>query len=116
MDLESLQHLCQSLQATTQDIKWGSDLCFCVGGKMYLVVNPDKFPVPASFKVTAEEFEELSARHGFKPAPYLARYKWVHVADISLLSPAEWQHYARQAYDLVRAKLPKKVLKTLEGE
>lgn len=116
MDLESLQQRCLSFPDTTEDIKWGSDLCFCIGAKMYLVVNPDTIPVPASFKVTDEEFEEVAGRFGFKPAPYLARYKWVHVNDISLLSASEWQHFAKQSYDLVRSKLPKKVLKGLSGD
>ena len=113
MDLETLRQLCLSFPKTTEDLKWGADLCMCVGKKMFLVMGPDAIPVSASFKVNAEEFEELAVRPGFRPAPYLARYKWVAIDDIARLSAKEWQHYARQAYDLVREKLPKKVQKEL---
>jgi predicted DNA-binding protein (MmcQ/YjbR family) len=44
-----------------------------------------------------------------RPAPYVARYKWVLVEDVDKLSRKEWAHYVKQSYDLVRAKLPKKV-------
>jgi predicted DNA-binding protein (MmcQ/YjbR family) len=114
MDLETLQKLCQSYPHVTEDVKWGADLCFNIGGKMFLVTNPDESPVGASFKCTDEEFEALAARPGFQPAPYLARHKWVYVSDISFLSFREWQHFARQSYELVKAKLPKKIQKELE--
>jgi predicted DNA-binding protein (MmcQ/YjbR family) len=109
MNIEQLQQLCHTFPGTTADIKWEHDLCFCVAEKMYLILGPDNFPVSASFKVLDEEFEEMSTRNGFKPAPYLARYKWLHVSDIALLSTEEWKHYARQSYDLVYNKLPAKL-------
>jgi len=31
------------------------------------------------------------------------------VEEVSKLSRKEWEHYIRQSYDLVKAKLPKKV-------
>ena len=113
MDIESLQALCKRLPFVTEDVKWGADLCFSIGGKMFLVTNPDQLPVGASFKCTAEEFEELIARPGFKPAPYLARHQWVYVEDITLMNGSEWHHFVEQSYQLVKAKLPKKVLKDL---
>jgi predicted DNA-binding protein (MmcQ/YjbR family) len=113
MDIESLQALCKSFPLVTEDVKWGADLCFSIGGKMFLVTNPDQLPVGASFKCTSEEFEVLIARPGFKPAPYLARHQWVYVEDITLMNGSEWQHFVEQSYQLVKAKLPKKVLKDL---
>jgi predicted DNA-binding protein (MmcQ/YjbR family) len=44
-----------------------------------------------------------------RPAPYVARYKWVLVEEVGSLSRKEWEHYVRQSYDLVRARLPKKL-------
>lgn len=113
MDIEALRQLCHSFPFTTEDLKWGHDLCFCVGEKMYLVLGPDEFPVSASFKVKEEAFEEISNRYGFKPAPYLARYKWVHLSDIGLISKEEWQHFAKQSYDLVCQKLSAKIKREL---
>lgn len=113
MNIEDLQQLCNSLPAVTEDIKWEHDLCFCIGGKMFCVVGLNQTPTTASFKVLADEFEELSTRNGFKPAPYVARYKWVLAEDITNLSPAQWQQYVTQSYTLVRDKLPAKVRKEL---
>src|SRR5688572_10972750 len=111
MQLEDLQSICKKLKAVKEDIKWGHDLCFCVGEKMFLVAGLDQQPVSASFKVLDEEFEELCQRDGFIPAPYMARNKWVMVDDIRKLSKKEWEHYAKQSYELVCKKLTRKVQK-----
>jgi predicted DNA-binding protein (MmcQ/YjbR family) len=109
MDIATLQSLCLSFPSVTQDVKWEDHLCFNVGGKMFLITSPDHVPVSASLKVADDEFEELSARPGCNPAAYLARYKWIYVTDIGAFTASEWQRLARKSYDLVRAKLPKKV-------
>ncbi len=83
MTIEDLQSICKTFPGTTEDIKWEDHLCFNVGGKMYLVTSPGTIPHTASFKVSDEIFEEISSREGFKPAAYLARYKWVYIDDIN---------------------------------
>ena len=113
MNIEDLQKLCKSFPSVTEDIKWGNDLCFCIGEKMFCVVGLNQSPTSASFKVTPEEFNELSSKEGFKPAPYVARYKWVLVENISTLSPKEWEHYISQSYTLVKNKLTPKIRKSL---
>lgn len=113
MEISDLQSICSSLPGTTQDIKWEDHLCFNVGGKMYLVTSPDKFPHTASFKVPDDEFEELCAVDGCMPAPYLARYKWVFVDDISRFGKMEWIRIIKQSYDLIFSKLPARVKKEI---
>ena len=108
MTLDDIQKICRSLENVTEDIKWGQDLCFNIGGKMFLVTAPDSIPVSASFKADEETFNELAEREGFKPAPYLARHKWIFVDDVSQLSKKEGETFIRQSYELVKAKLPKK--------
>ena len=66
-------------------------------------------PLRFSFKVRDEDFEELSNRAGFKPAPYLARAKWVLVTEPSTLRTKEWSELVKQSYELVRNKLSKKI-------
>ena len=109
MDIETIRSICKKLPSVTEDIKWGDDLCFMVGEKMFCVavLNP---PLKVSFKVKDEEFEELSNQPGIIPAPYVARYKWVLVEDVSVFNPKQWEHYIYQSYNLVKAKLPKKKL------
>jgi predicted DNA-binding protein (MmcQ/YjbR family) len=113
MTIEELQKLCKKHKGVTEDIKWEDHLCFNVGEKMFLVTSPDSVPVSASFKVNDEEFDELSQKPGFMPAPYLARYKWVHLDDIKRLSKKQWEHYAEQSYHLIAAKLPAKIKKQI---
>src|SRR5471032_1243808 len=39
MRLATLQAMCRSCPGATQDVKWGHDLCFSVGGRMFAAVN-----------------------------------------------------------------------------
>lgn len=113
MTLEEIRFFCNQLPAVTEDIKWENHLCFSVGEKMFLITAPDLSPVTASFKVGDDDFELLSAKPGLQPAPYLARYKWIHTDDINNLSEKEWHRYLSKAYELIKMKLPKKKLKDL---
>ena len=110
MTLEWIREYCLSLPHATEKIQWQIDLLFCIGGKMFLVANTEpgtahKF----SFKCSEERFHELLEREGVIPAPYLARAKWVAVKEYNTLEPAELREYIREGYELIRAKLPKKV-------
>lgn len=113
MNIDNIQAICSKWPGVTEDIKWEHDLVFSVGGKMFCVVGLDQDPTSASFKVSDEEFEEMSQWPGFKPAPYVAKYKWVWMEDIRLMKKKDWEKYLRQSYDLVKDKLPVKVKKQL---
>ena len=113
MNIEEIQTICRQLPGVTEDIKWEHDLVFSVGSKMFCVVGLDESPTTASFKVTDEEFEEISNWPGFKPAPYVAKYKWVKIEDINKMKKAEWKKYLQQSYELVRDKLSLKLRKQL---
>ena len=107
MNTETLRNFCLSLPAATEEIKWGNDLTFSIGGKMFCVTSFDE-PFKASFKVPDEDFEELCNREGFVPAPYMARAKWVLVSNNASLSKKEWETFVEQSYNLVKSKLTKK--------
>jgi predicted DNA-binding protein (MmcQ/YjbR family) len=105
MDIDIIRNICLALAHTTEDIKWGNDLCFCISEKMYCVTVLDE-PLKVSIKVTEEEFDELTAMEGIVPAPYVARHKWILVEDTMVFNKKEWQHYIAQSYELVKARLP----------
>lgn len=113
MNIEDLQSICKKLKGVSQDIKWEDHLCFNIGGKMFLITSPDTVPHSASFKVSDEDFEELTSRQGFKPAPYLSRYKWIYVDDINRLTKKQWQEYSAKSYHLIASKLPAKTKKSI---
>ncbi len=106
--LESLRALAATLPAATQDVKWGADLCFSVGGKMFAVfLLKDGRAATCSFKVEAERFLELTAVQGVVPAPYLARAKWVQVTEPNGLKADDLQALLRRSHALVAAGLSK---------
>jgi predicted DNA-binding protein (MmcQ/YjbR family) len=107
MTLDGLRQICRALPGTTEDVKWGQDLCLCVGGKMFAAVNLEP-PHQLGFKCTPENFAELTEREGIIPAPYLARAMWVQEVELGqALERPELAELLRSAYDLVVAKLPK---------
>jgi len=114
MNIEQLRKLCLSLPRTTEDVKWNNDLCFLIGEKMFCVTGLEG-SFSASFKLKDEEFNELIELDGIIPAPYLARYKWVLVENSTSLTNKEWEHYISQSYEMIKSKLPKRILAQLDN-
>jgi predicted DNA-binding protein (MmcQ/YjbR family) len=115
MDIEQLRTFCLSLPAVTEDIKWGADLCFSVGAKMFCVTGADS-TAHMTFKVRDDEFDELCETEFFAPAAYVGRYKWVGYQRPERgtgIPDKELKRYIRQSYELIRDKLPKKKLKEI---
>ncbi|HEY3403269.1 MAG TPA: MmcQ/YjbR family DNA-binding protein [Ohtaekwangia sp.] len=108
MTTDMIREIAMKLPHVTEDVKWGADLCFCIAEKMFCVTGLEG-PVTVSLKVTDEEFEELTERTGFTPAPYMARNKWVLIDPSSKISKKELSHYIQQSYTLVKSKLPRKL-------
>src|SRR5690242_21208373 len=109
MDVDFLRRHCMSLPGTTEQVQWGNDLVFKVGGKMYAVTSLEPAAVCLSFKCTPEDFADLTERPGIIPAPYMARAQWVGLESDDALSAAEIKRYLKRSYELVFAKLTKKM-------
>lgn len=114
MDIDWIRRYCLSLPHATEKIQWGNDLVFKIEGKMFAVVVLEPAPVWMSFKCSPEDFAELTEREGIRPAPYMARAQWVALETADTLTPQELQAHVRRSYDLVFAKLPKKVQAKLQ--
>jgi predicted DNA-binding protein (MmcQ/YjbR family) len=109
MNIDQLRKLCLSFPGTTEQIQWGDDLLFKVGGKMFAVTRLEPAKVWLSLKANPENFAELTERPGVIPAPYLARAKWISLETPDALPDAEIAELVRQSYELVLAKLPRKM-------
>ena len=109
MDFEAAKALCRTFPGCTEDIKWGADLVFSVGLKMFAVACHEGPASGMSFKVEDERFLELTDRPGIIPAPYLARARWVYVEHAGALSDKEAGALLRRSYELVFARLTKKL-------
>ena len=107
MDVELIRQTCLSLSGVSESVKWGNNLVFSVGTKMFCLLDLEP-PFRCSFKVADEDFETLCERKEFSPAPYLSRAGWVMVSGVALLGKKEWHERLRQSYELVRDRLSKK--------
>ena len=109
MNASELRVTCMSFKGATEQIQWGDDRVFKIGGKMFAVTGDDP-DSHYSFKVDEERFLELTDLDGIIPAPYLARAKWVQVDPAYCRLPdSELRDLLRRSYELVFAKLTKKL-------
>jgi predicted DNA-binding protein (MmcQ/YjbR family) len=115
MNQESIREFCKTLPHVTENVQWGHDLCFKVGGKMFCVMPTETAPVMLSFKASEENFVQLQEVDGIIPAPYMARAKWVALHRLNLLRDAEMKELLREAHALVFASLTKKLQSELSG-
>lgn len=104
-----LRRFCLALPHTTESVQWGEHLVFKVGGKVYLIaaLEPSKYLM--SLKVEPETFDRLVESDGIGQAPYCAKRLWVALEPHHPLTPAELMALLRRSYDLVFAKLTKKL-------
>jgi predicted DNA-binding protein (MmcQ/YjbR family) len=109
MNLEKAKAVCRALPGATEDIKWGEDLVFSVGEKMFAVTGSCADAEGISFKVDDERFLELTDRPGIIAAPYLARAKWVKIVDLKAVSDAEAAQLLKRSYEIIFGKLTKKL-------
>jgi predicted DNA-binding protein (MmcQ/YjbR family) len=115
VNLETLRKYCLGFPGATEQIQWGSDLVFKVGGRMFCVACTEVAPNVMSFKSADETFAELCEREGIIPAPYMARAKWVALEKWSTLADRELKPLLSESYRLVKEKLPKKTQAALDG-
>jgi predicted DNA-binding protein (MmcQ/YjbR family) len=113
MNVDWLRELCLSFPHATEQIQWGSDLLFKVGGKMFAATPLEPARVCLSFKASPETFAELTERPNIIPAPYLARAQWVALETRDAVPKHELSQLLRESYDMVFAKLPKKLRDSL---
>ncbi len=114
MEIEAIRTYCLSFPYVTEDLKWGNDLVFSIGGKMFAVLVLEvASPHRLSFKCRPEGFAELIERENIVPAPYVARYHWVALQRYDALSRQELKALIKDSYEMVLAKLPKKVRQSL---
>ena len=116
MNVAWVRKLCLSQPHTTETVQWGEHLVFKIGGKIYAVAALEPTRVWLSFKTSPEEFVTLTEIPGIIQAPYFARAQWVALETFDALPAAELQRLLKQAYELIRAKLPRKTLAALQAK
>ncbi|WP_029085869.1 MmcQ/YjbR family DNA-binding protein [Brevundimonas aveniformis] len=111
MDRQGVKQVCLALPAATLDHPWDPDHdAYKVGGKMFAVIGGMG---AISFKVSDIAYEVLTQSGRARPAPYMARAKWINLDDPSDWPDDELAEHLRIAHGLIAAKLTKKVRREL---
>lgn len=109
MTPKQIDAFCRKLPAATRIVQWEGVVVFKVGGKMFCLIAPEEHSIGRiSFKSAPEHYDALSRSPGFRPAPYLARAKWVSVDDPGALTDQEMKAYIKRAHSVIAAALPKR--------
>ena len=105
MDVESIRSYCLSFPQATENLQWGDELCFKIGGKIFVTLGLDNRRM--CFKCVPERFAELVEQEHIRPAPYVGRYQWVMLNRLDALCDDELQELIQQSFQMVAAKAPK---------
>ncbi|HUE94715.1 MmcQ/YjbR family DNA-binding protein [Pseudomonas sp.] len=109
MTPQQVAEFCLSLPGAREDIKWGGVRVFSVAeSKMFALFHLDSHDGLA-FKVDTDLFLGYCDRPGIRPAPYLARARWISMAAPYPLSDAELKELLIRSHQLVVGKLPKRL-------
>jgi predicted DNA-binding protein (MmcQ/YjbR family) len=101
MNIDSVRAFCLSFPRSSENLQWGEELCFKVGGKLFAVLGLGGVPQRLTLKCDPESFAELTEREGISPARYVGRYKWVTLERLDAVGDAEMQQLIRQSYEMV---------------
>ncbi|MCP3399320.1 MULTISPECIES: MmcQ/YjbR family DNA-binding protein [unclassified Bradyrhizobium] len=114
MTPKTFEARCLRLPAATKVVQWEGTSVFKVGGKMFALGGG--FAAGSGgymFKASDMAYGMLIEQGIARPAPYLARAKWVQLVSNSALSDAELTAYLVQAHALIVTKLTRKSRKVL---
>ncbi|MBO9450833.1 MmcQ/YjbR family DNA-binding protein [Tropicibacter sp. R16_0] len=111
MNRQEFNSYCSSLKATTHVVQWGNSDVWKVGGKVFALCGWNDGADAFTFKATDIAYEILQDAPGIRPAPYLASrgMKWLQVYEDRGMSDASLQEHISISYEMVVAKLTKKL-------
>lgn len=111
MSPEALARAALALPAATLSVQWGDERVYKVGGRMF--AWSDAAGARLSLKATELAYEVLVETGQARPAPYLARAKWVRFDAVAALDDGEVADWLATAHALVAAKLTRAVRREL---
>ena len=109
MTPDQIAAFCLGLPGAREDLKWGSNRVFSVAGnKMFAIL--DFLGKNLAFKVDDDLFLGYVDRPGVRPAPYLARARWINMSARQLpLGDDELRQLLTRSHQLVVRRLPKRL-------
>ncbi|WP_087024117.1 MmcQ/YjbR family DNA-binding protein [Thaumasiovibrio subtropicus] len=115
MDYDSFNAFCERFTATSHVVQWGNAQVWKVAGKVFAIGGWGDDKPAYTFKTSDLNFEFLSHKDGYKPAPYFATrgMKWIQQTDTDGELDEELEYYITESYRLVALGLSKKKRKEL---
>ena len=105
MSPETFHAVCASFPGATMEVLWQVDEVYKVGGKMFAATGPNG---SISFKANDVAFEMLTETGAARPAPYMARAKWVFLDHAADFDSGDLKVYLTEAHRIIAARLTRK--------
>ena len=109
MDLEEFRQYCLSKAGAIEGTPFGPDvLVFKVGGKMFALTSPERFPATANLKCDPDLALEL--RDGYEqvqPGYHMNKKHWNTIEIDAGIPDDELRQMVDHSYELVARKRPK---------
>ena len=74
MNVDDIRDYRLAFPEAAENLQWGDDLCFKIGGKIFVTLALTAIPQKVCFKCTPDVFADLIERQDIRPAPYVGRY------------------------------------------
>ena len=116
MDYSKLIDYCKSLPHASWELKWTNALTFMVGRKMFalFILDSDGKATDLWCKADDDLFLSYTGQPGIRPAPYLARARWIALEQRAM-NTAQARKLLSRSRDLVFMKLPKRVQREMHA-
>jgi len=114
MNIETFREFCLAKPGVTEEFPFDeTTLVFKVGGKMFALTDIEgEFTI--ALKCDPEYSIELQERHSFiTPAYHMSKVHWIDVNEATSFDEKLLKKLIDGSYDLVFAKLPKKLRKEI---
>ena len=102
MNVDTIREFCLAFPQAKENLQWGDNLCFKVGGKIFAMLGLDNPRL--CFKCRSETFAELIEREDIRPAPYVGRYQWLMLDRLDAVRWDELEELIRKSYEMVAGK------------
>ncbi len=109
MTREEFDTYCANLPQATNVIQWGNATVWKIGGKIFAICSHwgKGEEQKIAFKCSDLSFSILIEQEYIIPAPYLARAKWVQLAQNGAMPEEDIKTYINEAYTIISNKLTK---------
>lgn len=109
MTPKEVADFCRTLPGAVESIKWGGNQVFSIAeNKMFAILGLDSTgKSKLAFKVDDDLFLAFTDRPGIRPAPYLARARWVAMEAPYPMTADELRALLTRSHQLVALRLPK---------